>query len=71
MMPFEAHKNLPRDKLAALIGLSEQKAVRRIEDPATGDLWYWRAELATHAEGAAKLGIPYDKRPGEGDILTL
>jgi hypothetical protein len=68
---FEAGKNLSSAEVAALIRSSALKAVRRIEDGISGDLWYWRAELATHAEGAAKLGISYDKRPGEGDILTL
>ena len=60
-----------RDNRSNLIGRSKHKAVRRIADPRSGDIWYWKAELATHAEGAEKLGVPYDRRPGEGDILTL
>jgi hypothetical protein len=70
-MNFEAKKNITPAEIAALITASKHKAVRRIEDTRNGDFWYWKAELATHAEGAAKLGVPYDKRPGEGDILTL
>jgi hypothetical protein len=70
-MNFDAKKNLTDTEAVALIAASKHKAVRRITDPRNGDQWYWRAELGTHAEGAAKLGVPYDKRPGEGDILTL
>ena len=62
---------LEPDEIIALIGQSKHKAARRITDPRTGDLWYWKAELGTHAEGAKALKVPYDKRPGEGDILTL
>jgi hypothetical protein len=68
---FEAQKNLKPHEIIALIEQSKHKAVRRITDTRTGDFWYWKAELATHAEGAEKLGVPYDRRPGEGDILTL
>lgn len=70
-MPFEAKKNLTPDDIAAMVKASTQEAVRRIHDPHSGDYWYWPAEMATHAEGAEKLGIPYDKRPGEGDIITI
>ena len=63
---FEAQKNLKPGEIIALIGRSKHKAVRRIADPRSGDIWYWKAELATHAEGAEKLGVPYDRRPGEG-----
>ena len=69
-MEFEAKKNLSTSEIATLIEVSKHKAVRRIVDPRNGDLWYWKAELATHADGAQKLGVPYDKRPGEGDILA-
>ena len=69
-MQFEAKKNLSNSEIATLIELSKHRAVRRIVDPRNGDLWYWKAELGTHAEGARKLGVPYDKRPGEGDILA-
>ena len=70
-MQFKAHKNLTPDKLTKLIKCSTEQAVRRIKDETTGDVWYWRAELGTHAEGAKILGIPYYKKPGEGDILIL
>ena len=70
-MRFEAKKNLTASEIADLIDKSRHKAVRRITDPRNGDHWYWIAELGTHAEGARKLGVPYDKRPGEGDLLTL
>jgi hypothetical protein len=68
---FEARKNLTDDEIAAMIRASKVKAVRRITDPRTGDNWYWPAEMATHREGADQLAVPYDKRSGEGDILTL
>lgn len=68
---FLALKNPSAAEIAALIEASPQRAARRIRDPGSGDLWYWDATLATHAEGAARLGIPYDLRPGEGDIVTL
>jgi hypothetical protein len=68
---FEARKNLTDGEIAAMIRASKVKAVRRITDPCTGDHWYWPAEMATHAEGAEKLGVPYEKRPGKGDIITL
>lgn len=70
-MQFDAKKNITPAEVLAMIGASKHKAVRRIADPRNGDLWYWKAELGTHAEGAAALKVPYDKRPGEGDILTL
>jgi len=70
-MPFEPKKNLAPDEIAEMVKASGNEAVRRIHDPRTGDYWYWPAEMATHAEGAEYLGIPYDKRPGEGDIITL
>jgi hypothetical protein len=63
---FEAQKNLKPDEIIALIDRSKHKAVRRITDPRSGDIWYWKAELATHAEGAEALNVPYDKRPACG-----
>lgn len=54
-----------------LIRKSPEQAARRIVDPRNNDHWYWDAAEGTHAEGAAKLGVPYDRRPGEGDIVTL
>lgn len=66
-----AVKNPDAEVTEDIINGSKHKAARRIYDPATGDAWVWAAELATHAEGAKRLGIPYDKKPGEGEILTL
>ena len=68
---FEAQKNLKPGEIIALIGRSKHKAVRRIADPRSGEHLVLKAELATHAEGAEKVGVPYDRRPGEGGILTL
>lgn len=68
---FSALKNPEKPEIASLIRASSHRAARRIIDPRTGDQWYWDAALATHAEGAAQLGIPYDKPPGAGDIVTL
>jgi hypothetical protein len=64
-------KNPDDDEITAIIRRSRHGAARRIVDYRSGDVWVWPAEIATHAEGAEKLGVPYDKRPGEGDILTL
>lgn len=52
-----------------MIRASRHKALRRIVTP-DGTVWYWPAEQATHREGADALGIPYDRKPGEGDIVT-
>ncbi len=68
---FKPSRNPTDHQLAALIRSSRHLAARRITDPATGDLWYWPAEQATHAEGAALLRIPYDRPPGGGDIVTI
>lgn len=68
---FPATKNPSPDQVAKIVDASRHKAARRIVDPANGDAWYWPAEAGTHAEGAAALNIPYDRRPGEGDIITL
>lgn len=68
---FTAHKNISDDALRALIASSEHQAVRTITDPRNGDKWFWDAALATHAEGASKLDVPYDRPPGAGDILIL
>jgi len=49
---------------------SKLRAARRIVDPRNGDVWVWDASDATHADGAEALGVPYDKPPGLGDVLT-
>lgn len=66
-----ASLNPSPDDIARMIKASTHKAARRIVDPRNGDAWYWPAEQGTHAEGAKTLGVPYDRRPGEGDIVTL
>ena len=70
-MTFEAHRNPTNSKIAELIKASAENAARMITDPRNGDRWVWPAEQATHAEGAGKLEVPYSRKPGEGDILTL
>ena len=69
MAEFCATKNPTDAVVAEIIRGSAQKAARQIIDPATGDRWVWAAEIATHAEGAKHLGVAYDRKPGEGDIL--
>jgi len=49
-MQFDAKKNITQAEIEAMIEASKHKAVRRIADPRNGDLWYWKAELGTHAE---------------------
>jgi hypothetical protein len=70
MTIFTPMRNPAADDVRALIATSRHKAARRVTDPRNGDQWYWPAEQATHAEGAAKLGVPYDRPPGAGDIVT-
>jgi len=70
MTNFTARQNPTDEEIREIIAASKHKAARRITDPRNGDRWYWPAEQATHAEGAAKLGVPYDRPPGEGDIVT-
>ena len=71
MSVFAPVRNPSREQIVDLIGRSKHAALRRIVDPRNGDVWVWRAEEATHTEGAASLSIPYDRRPGEGDVITL
>lgn len=68
---IDAALNPSPEEIARIIQASAHKAARRIVDPLTGNAWYWPAEQGTHAEGASALGVPYDRRPGEGDIVTL
>jgi len=58
------------DTIAPMLASSRHRALRMIVDPRTGDRWLWPAEQATHAEGASRLGVPYDRPPGAGDIVT-
>jgi hypothetical protein len=68
---MEFLRNPSTAEIKALIQRSKHKAARRIQDPRNGDFWYWDAADGTHAEGAQKLGVPYDRPPGAGDIVTL
>lgn len=67
-MPFAAVLNPDETELAALFAASKHRALRRISDHA-GGYWYWPFEQATHAEGARLLNIPYDRLPGQGDVV--
>ena len=69
-MSFTPLRNLEGPAIAALVRQSKYGAVRRVRDPRTGDFWYWRCEQATHAQGARRLGIPYDPYGG-GEVLIL
>jgi hypothetical protein len=67
---FSPTKNPTDSEVRGIIAASKHKAARRVTDPRNGDQWYWPAEQATHAEGAGHLGVPYDRPPGAGDIIT-
>jgi hypothetical protein len=67
---FNPTRNPSDADVRGIIAASKYKAARRITDPRNGDHWYWPAEQATHAEGAAHLKVPYDRPPGAGDIIT-
>ncbi len=64
-------KNPSAAEIAHIIGASVHKAARRITDPRNGDVYVWDAAEGTHREGADQLGVPYERPPGGGDILTL
>lgn len=59
-----------RAELEGLAKQSPSRTLRRITDHC-GGYWYWPAEQATHAEGAAYLDIPYDLPPGAGEIVVI
>ena len=67
---FTPVRNPSPDTIAAMLAASRYRALRLIVDPRTGDRWLWPAEQATHAEGASRLGVPHDRPPGAGDIVT-
>jgi hypothetical protein len=67
---LDAIKNPTTAQVQGLIARSKHKAARRVTDPRDGSIWVWPFEQATHAEGAAKLGVPYDRPPGAGDVLV-
>ena len=64
-------KNPTPEQIAGIITASQERAARRITDPRNGDVYVWDAAEGTHREGADQLGVAYDLRPGEGEILTL
>ena len=67
---LNAIKNPSPSQVRDIIAKSKHFAARRIIDPRDGAVWVWPFERATHAEGAAALGVPYDRRPGDGDVLV-
>jgi hypothetical protein len=66
---FTPTKNPSPAVIRDIISASINKCARRIVDQSNGDHWVWAFEQATHAEGAALLGIPYAIAPGLGDVL--
>jgi threonyl-tRNA synthetase len=64
-------KNPTAKQIEEIIIASKHKAARALTDCRNGDIYVWDAAEATHREAADHLGIPYDKKPGQGDILTL
>lgn len=68
---MNATRNPTPDEVRAIVRGSRHRAARRIVDNRNGDVWVWPAEQATHAQGANELGVPYDRPPGAGDIITL
>jgi len=66
---IEAVKNPSKAEARAIIARSKHGAARQITDHRDGAVWLWPFEQATHAEGAAHLGVPYDRPPGGGDVL--
>ena len=67
---FAPAKNPTDPEIRQIIEASAHKAARRIVDERDGAVWVWPFEQATHAEGAARLGVPYGRRSGEGDVLV-
>lgn len=70
-MEWTPKQNPDDTAIRAAIAASKHRAARRIIDPRDGTIWIWPAEQGTHAEGAGRLGVPYDRPPGAGDILTI
>lgn len=64
-------RNPTPEEIERLILASKHQAARTLTDAVTGDVYVWPAEDATHREAADHLGVQYDRKPGEGDILTL
>jgi len=68
---IDAVKNPTYTKILDIISSSRIKTARRLVDPRNGDIYVWDAAQGTHRDAADQLQIPYDRKPGEGDILTL
>jgi len=68
---FNPIKNPTEKQIFDLINESKHKAVRKITDKKTNDVYIWKAEESLHKEGADKLGIEYDIPSGMGEILTI
>ena len=66
---FRPSKNPSPEQIRDVIASSEHKMARRIQDPRNGDWHYWPFEDATHAEGAHRLAVPYERLPGDGDVV--
>lgn len=50
-------RNPSKDEIKALIAQSEHKAAKWLKDSATGDTYFWPAEIHQHAEVARALKI--------------
>lgn len=66
---FTPVRNPDDEALRRVIMASRHKAARRIIDERDGTVWVWPFEQASHAEGAARLAVPYSRPPGSGDVL--
>ena len=64
----KASKDPAPDAVAAIIEASKHKAARRLTH--AGHSYVWPAEIATHAQMAAALGIEWTTPPGLGEILV-
>ncbi|WP_305985358.1 hypothetical protein [Roseibium sp. MMSF_3544] len=69
--PFTPVRNPTEKQIEAILKASSHNAARQITDPRTGDVYVWPFEQADHATGAKKLLVPYNRPPGDGDVLTL
>lgn len=65
---FEPQREPTEEQMRAMFAASKHRALRRIWDEERQCYWYWPFEQATHAEGAERLGVTYDRPPGAGDV---
>lgn len=54
MLPI---KNPTKEEIKEIIGQSEHKAAKWLKDTATGDMYYWPAEVYQHAAVAAAMKV--------------